>query len=65
MSADDRDAWVNEVRLWFYGGTPPHDQAEEEAALLGAEAATGALTPPLLTITLPSRKPVPRLPREG
>lgn len=61
---DHKDAWVNEVRLWFYGGTPPREQADEEAAL-GVEAATGALTPPLLTITPPpSRKPVPRLPYE-
>ncbi|WP_140634600.1 hypothetical protein [Methylibium rhizosphaerae] len=59
---DHRDTWVNEVRLWFYGGTPPRDQADEEEALLGAEATTGALIPPLLTITPPLRKPVPRLP---
>lgn len=61
---DDRDAWVNEVRLWFYGGTPPRDQAEEEAAMLGAEATTGALCPPLLTITPSAPRPVPPAPQD-
>jgi hypothetical protein len=50
--------------LWFYGGTPPREQADEEEAMLGAEATTGALIPPLLTITPPLRKPVPRLPQK-
>lgn len=58
---DHKDARVNEDRLWFYGGTPPIEQAEEEA-MLGCEAATGALSAPLLTIsTPPTRRPVPRL----
>jgi hypothetical protein len=64
MSDDTQDAWVNEVRLWFYGGTPPRDEAGEDEAL-GMEAATGALVPPLLTVTPPLRRPVPRLPHKG
>ncbi|MCK7494314.1 MAG: hypothetical protein MZW92_26365 [Comamonadaceae bacterium] len=42
MMEDDRDAWLEDVRRWFYGGTPPAEPAPErdaEPAPVGEPAA--------------------------
>ena len=31
-AADERDAWLDHVRRWFHGGTPPVEPPAREAA---------------------------------
>lgn len=36
---DDRDAWLDDVRRWYYGGTPPAGDRQREAPAAEAAAA--------------------------